>query len=67
MTKKLVTLEDLDEEFRKAAKGRTYKVILALLDAFIVKAVSLELIDSSNWGKDIESDIIGCIGMGREF
>jgi hypothetical protein len=48
MAKKKVTLEDLDEEFRKAAEGRPYKEVLALNDVFVAKAVSLGIINDDN-------------------
>jgi hypothetical protein len=48
MTKKQVTLEDLDEEFRKAAEGRSYKEVLAFNDVFVAKAVSLKIFNDDN-------------------
>ena len=41
MTKKKVMLEDLNEEFRKAAEGRPFEEVLALNDFFVAKAFSL--------------------------
>jgi hypothetical protein len=48
MTKKKVTLEDLDEEFRKAAEGRPYKEVMALYNTFVEKAVSLGIFNDDN-------------------
>jgi len=48
MTKKQVTLEDLDEDFRKVAEGRPYEEVLALYDVFVAKAVSLGIYNDDN-------------------
>jgi hypothetical protein len=49
MTKKRTTLEDLDEELRKAeGEGRPYEEVMALYDTLVAKAVSLGIYNDDN-------------------